>query len=795
MAIAEPEAPAATDPPAAGPWGAACDALAAELTAHLAALAAPVGVEVAPLGLTNAFALPAARTAGDAGEPSGRTGAASAAGAAAPAARTAAVPAGPVGREAGGVLTEPVAADAVGGRPGCATDAAAPAARTAAVPAESVGLGSVPGVGRGSRRPEEVSGGAPSVRSRPADAALASGAAADAQTGRTADAAGGVADPSRTASPADAAPADAVPVRIYGRHAIVGPLPAAGARGCALCLERRWQAARSTALREAVELGAGTAAVGVPPQWTPFAAAALAAVVAGAVAAAGRRDRDGGTVFRDVYQLDLAVLTVRRYPLVPDPECPACGPRERDSADAAVLALDPSPKHRPGAFRTRALADYDLPTEAFANPVCGALGPTVVLDVSSTSTSATIGCFSLRSGDYLRETFWGGHADTFRDSLRIGVLEGLERYAGMRPRARATTVRASLDQLTAAGRPALDPRRCGLYAPGFHRTTGIAPFTPEREISWVWGHSLTDRRPLLVPEVLTYYHTPGLTDRFVQESSNGCASGGSAAEAVYYGLMEVVERDAFLLAWYGQQPLPELDPASAQRPATRQMVARLEMYGYRARFFDAALTFPIPVVTGVAERYDGGPGRMCFGAGAGLDPEAALASALDEIATDAVNLAGRTEREETRLRAMAADFDRVAALHDHPLVYGLPEMARYADFLLKPRRQPVPLRERYGPGRTLPVSDDLADDAAACVAAVAEAGFEVIAVDQTLPEQRALGLWTVSVLVPGLLPIDFGWSRQRALGMPRLRTGLREAGLRDHDLTDAELNPAPHPFP
>ncbi|MFW6691578.1 TOMM precursor leader peptide-binding protein [Streptomyces sp. MAR4 CNX-425] len=641
------------------------------------------------------------------------------------------------------------------------------------------------------------------------------------------------------------APAEAVPVRLYGRHAVVGPVPGggAGARGCVWCLERRWQAARSTALREALELGAGTAAAGVPPQWTPFAAGALAAVVAGAVSAAGRRDSgandaivatstgstssaaapaasgagasgasattaataatavsttasgSAATPFPLVYQLDLADLTVRRYPLVPDPECPACGPRECDSADAAVLALDPSPKHRPGSFRTRALADYDLPTAAFANPVCGALGPTVVLDVSSTSTSATIGCFSLRSGDYLRETFWGGHADTFRDSLRIGVLEGLERYAGMRPRARATTVRASLDQLTAAGRPALDPRRCGLYAPEFHAATGIPPFTPGREVSWVWGYSLTGHRPLLVPEVLTYYHTPGLADRFVQESSNGCASGGSAAEAVYYGLMEVVERDAFLLAWYGQQPLPELDPASAVRPATRQMVARLEMYGYRARFFDASLTFPIPVVTGVAERYDGGPGRMCFGAGAGLDPEAALASALDEIATDAVNLTGRTEREEARLRAMAADFGKVAALHDHPLVYGLPEMAPYADFLLKPRRRPVPLRERYGAPRTLPAADDLADDAAACVAAVGEAGFEVIVVDQTLPEQRERGLWTVSVLVPGLLPIDFGWTRQRALGMPRLRTGLREAGLRDRDLTDADLNPAPHPFP
>ena len=679
MSIAEAEAPAvAQGPPAAGPWGVACRELAAELAERLATLVAdPPPVEVAPLGLTDAFAAPAPTTG-----PHSATGPDPATG-----------PAGPAG-----------------------------AAGAADVPA--------------------------------------------------------------------------VPVRLYGRHVVVGPLPAGpGRRGCARCLERRWQAARSRQLREAVELGSGTTAVGRPPPLTPFAAGALAGLIAARLSRPRRAP--------EIHQVDLAELTVRRYPLVPDPECPGCGPGERDSAEAAVLELAPSPKYRRGAFRTRALAEYDLPTEAFANPVCGALGPTVVLDVSSTSTSATIGCFSLRSGDYLRETFWGGHADTFRDSLRIGVLEGLERYAGMRPRARATTVWASLDELTAAGRPALDPRRCGLYPPEFHRRTGLAPFTPERHVSWVWGYSLTEGRPLLVPEVLTYYHTPGLNERFVQESSNGCASGGSAAEAVYYGLMEVVERDAFLLAWYGRQPLPELDPASSRRAATRQMVARLEMYGYRARFFDTSLTFPVPVVTGVAERLDGGLGRMCFGAGAGLDPEAALASALDEIATDAVNLAGRTEREEPRLRAMAADFEKVAALHDHPLVYGVPEMGRHAAFLLgepgAPRGPLARLDERFGEhvaGRpALPVSDDLAEDAAACVAAVGEAGFEVVVVDQTLPEQRESGLWTVSVIVPGLLPIDFGWTRQRALGMPRLRTGLREAGLREHDLTDDELNPAPHPFP
>ncbi|MFD3494419.1 TOMM precursor leader peptide-binding protein [Streptomyces sp. NPDC058690] len=590
-----------------------------------------------------------------------------------------------------------------------------------------------------------------------------------------------------------------VPVRFYGRHAVVGPFPGPGTgkqRPCVQCLERRWQSVRSVALREALELGSGTRGVGDSPHVTPFAADALAGLISARLGGAGPTTG----AFPAVHLVDLQTLMSRYYPLVPDPECPGCGRDETDTAEAAALSLRSAPKLRPGTFRVRDIGDYELPIEPYANPVCGSLGPSVVQDVSSTSTSATIGCFSMRSGQYLRETFWGGHADSFAESLRIGVLEGLERYAGMRSRAKRAEVRDSLDGLRARGEHALDPRVCGLYTPEFHRANPrVTPFSTVREIPWVWGYSLRDHRPVLVPEVLTYYHAPGLENRFVQESSNGCASGGCLEEAVYFGLMEVVERDAFLLSWYGQAALPEIDPRTSSRPATRHMVERLEMYGYEARFFDTRISFPIPVVTGVAVRPDGGPGRMCFGAGAGLDPEAALAGALCEIATDAVNLQGRTERDEKRLRAMAHDFHKVEALHDHPLAYGIPEMGDHAHFLIGEPGAPRPpsrsIAELYGDGSALPVSDDLRDDLTRCVEAVATAGFDVIVVDQTMPEQRDLGLTTVGVLVPGLLPIDFGWTRQRALGLPRLRTALREAGLRDRDLVDADLNPAPHPFP
>ncbi|MFJ4988899.1 TOMM precursor leader peptide-binding protein [Streptomyces sp. NPDC088732] len=595
--------------------------------------------------------------------------------------------------------------------------------------------------------------------------------------------------------PADGAPAEgAAAVHLYGHHALVGPAPAdrrAARTPCPRCLARRWQAVRPGTLRDALELGSGTRATGEWPFTTAFAVDAVAALAA----AAGERAPEQGR-FGAVHLLDLESLQVNRAVLVPDAECPHCDRRVPDTAEAATVTVASVPKADPAGFRGRHIDDYDLPLEAFVNPVTGMLGPSVAPDLTSASTASTVGSFTLRSGSYLRESYWGGHTGSYGRSVRVGVLEGMERFAGMRARGKRTTVVASLAEL---GDDALDPRTCGVYSDAFYRHQDLVrPFDPDRPHPWVWGYSLRDRRPLLVPEVLAYYHAPGgLENRFVQESSNGCASGGSLEEAVLFGLMEAVERDAFLIAWYAGLPLPEIDPATSTRPATRHMVERLAMYGYRARFFDTRITFPVPVVTAVAQRADGGTGTLCFGAGASWDPEAALAAGLAEIATDAVKLQRRTERERDRLEAMAADFGSVHVLHDHPLLYGLPSMARHADFLLDPRDGPAgpPPRPVAALATGRPPAADLREDLDAAVAAVTAHGFDVVVVDQTMPEQRDAGLHTAAVLVPGLIPIDFGWHRQRALHMPRLRTAPHTAGLTGHVLRDEELNLAPHPFP
>jgi ribosomal protein S12 methylthiotransferase accessory factor len=131
---------------------------------------------------------------------------------------------------------------------------------------------------------------------------------------------------------------------------------------------------------------------------------------------------------------------------------------------------------------------------------------------------------------------------------------------------------------------------------------------------------------------------------------------------------------------------------------------------------------------------------------------------------------------------MAEDYALVQTVHDHADLFGLPRMREHAaDYLAD--RPLESMREIYGaPGAP---THDLLQDLRRVLDELHGKGFDVIVVDQTTPEQHAMGLRTVCTIVPGLLPIDFGWLRQRALGMPRL---LRR-------LAGGEPRLVPHPFP
>ena len=571
---------------------------------------------------------------------------------------------------------------------------------------------------------------------------------------------------------------------------VLGPFTeaATGARPCGYCLALRWQRLRAQFERQALELGSGMRSTGDWPLLPPGLVDAAWHLY---LAAAGHSGDAGGAMGDAwVWVIDSESLFVRRLPLVADPLCPGCAEL---LAEPCTAELPPAPKRAEDDYRARSVHSFELPDASFVNPVCGILGRAAFLSITSPTTAPVNGRVVFKGHQRLAELTWSGQGNSYQASRRLAYLEGLERYAGVARRHRAEPIVAAYQDI--ADR-ALDPRGCGAYGERtYDLDPYVTPFDPAKPIPWVRGVRLDSGEPVLVPSRLVYYGGGTTDDNFVYDSSNGCASGSSLPEAILFGLLELIERDSFLLGWYGGAQLTEIDTDQLPDPELRMMLDRAELQGYDVHLFDNRIDLAVPAVTGVAVRRDGGPGSLAFAAGASLDPRAAMLGAMAEILTYLPALPVRLRERTDDVRAMMDDYFLVRQLTDHPTLFALPEMAPLAERYRSPVRS-LSFAEVYRDWDSArPRNCDLRADVGLVVGELAEAGLDVIVVEQTSPEQRALGVHTVKTIVPGLLPIDFGWSRQRALQMPRMFTAYRQAGWREDDLTPSDLHAVPHPFP
>ena len=568
-----------------------------------------------------------------------------------------------------------------------------------------------------------------------------------------------------------------VPVWTELDRVIVGPLTHPGEQGCVWCLQK-WRASAPQRDQWTAQLREHVAG---PSRWlSGFAADAVRELVHAGVA-------------RDCcWFVDLRELSLTRHAFRPDPLCPVCGARPDDSARRAAIVPLPRPKPSLRASRIGELSEARL-TELYVDAETGVVAPPSGLRDSLLPLAEAV----LAEYTYQGEAGFGRGRD-FTSCRTTAVAEAMERLGGQWPWGKRTMVRGSYAELAA---DALDPRTLGLFPPQRYQdpASQYQPFTDDAVVNWVWAYSFREARPVLVPETYAYYRTtwqPGTAgDKpFTFEISNGCALGGCLEEAILHGILEIVERDAFLLTWYARLPVPEVDLATAPDPRIRLAVERIERTGYRLRVFDMTLAEAIPAFWVLAQDTviaDDRPRIICT-SGSALDPASAVLTALGELAPIIEQEVRRFPAEARRAREMTADPGLVRIMTDHSLASATPEAFERFGFLLDGDR-------RIGwdqLGRSQwPWHADLTDDLIEAVDRMLAGGMDVVVVDQTSTLHEAAGLRCVKVIAPGALSMTFGHHNRRTTGLPRLREVPHLLGYAPRPLTDADLNPHPHPFP
>jgi ribosomal protein S12 methylthiotransferase accessory factor len=380
----------------------------------------------------------------------------------------------------------------------------------------------------------------------------------------------------------------------------------------------------------------------------------------------------------------------------------------------------------------------------------------------------------------------GGSAPGRDEALAAALGEVAERYS-------ASWLPEGLPLATARelGASAVDPARFTLFHPRQHARTGFPfkAFTADTRVRWAPAVALPSNEPAYLPAQLVYlrWRSPEDTgeEPIAYSTSNGTTCGATFDEAVLSGLLELIERDAFMLAWYGRLSLPRLDWSSAPELTTFDN-RYFRATGLHYSAIDLSCFHGVPTVAGIVRGAPGDGAPLAVGAAAASTVGEAWQDALGEAF--AVRAWARAMSHEGRARRFADDFSDLDGFDDHIQFYANPEHAKHAAFL-----DASP--EEHAIGDVEPLEGkNVTDQIAALCRRLAARGVTAYAVDVTAPDIADAGLRVAKVVAPELQPLDVAYDA-RFLGGRRLYRAAFELGLRDEPATFDDLNPYPHPFP
>ncbi|GGI17629.1 TOMM precursor leader peptide-binding protein [Gottfriedia solisilvae] len=567
---------------------------------------------------------------------------------------------------------------------------------------------------------------------------------------------------------------------------VIGPLVQKGKDGCFKCADyRRLMGGRDR--REMREIEQKLARDGGNEQdvWASRSGLLQMAYLIGAEV---ERVLDGKATNFDnrVFLMNLKTMKSSSHTFLPNPLCPVCGQLADDSASSARISLKPSMKISNGSFRSRSMDELKkVLAKDYLDERTGLLN-NKMYDLSPPFADVIVN-LPLIQGD----EGTAGRTHSYEISELTAILEGLERYCGLSPRGKKTVVHDSYQNLKDR---ALNPESVGIHSKEQYEMNGypFIQFDPKRSMDWVWGYSFLKEKPILIPELLSYYSL-GCGQGYIYETSNGCALGGSLEEAIFYGISEVVERDSFLLTWYAKMALPRIDPSSANDQELDLMVERIRAVGgYELHLYNSTMEHGIPSILAIAKnKKDRGLNLICA-AGAHLDPVRAVKSAVHELAAMMLTLDQKFEENQDKYMQMLQNPALVQQMDDHGMLYGLPKAEERLNFLLEENRPLKTFDEEF---KWETKHTDLTEDLKEMLQKFRQLNLDVIVVDQTTPEIRKNGLYCVKVLIPGMLPMTFGHHLTRITGLERVLKVPVKMGYAKKPLKLKQLNPNPHPFP
>ncbi|HON35508.1 MAG TPA: YcaO-related McrA-glycine thioamidation protein [Methanothrix sp.] len=234
---------------------------------------------------------------------------------------------------------------------------------------------------------------------------------------------------------------------------------------------------------------------------------------------------------------------------------------------------------------------------------------------------------------------YNGKGATPVEARVSAMMEGLERYSGeVRDR------ELFIARYSSLGSEALNP--VDLILPPQAVADADAP------IPWVWGWDLMNDEQIIVPANAVFHPLPSEYMRLFRTNTTGLASGNTMEEAIFHGLAEVIERDAWAIVEATRRMGPlitDIQDSQARSLLERFAAAEVDVY-----LRDITSDIAVPTCAAAADDVKlRDPTLLTTGMGTHTSARVAVLRALTEVAQSRL-----TQIHGAREDTVTADFRR-----------------------------------------------------------------------------------------------------------------------------------------
>lgn len=287
-------------------------------------------------------------------------------------------------------------------------------------------------------------------------------------------------------------------------------------------------------------------------------------------------------------------------------------------------------------------------------------------------------------------------------------------------------------------------------------------YTENDNFFWCHGYSVFGLEKKMIPSQLISVPYKYSNEKIIRESiSTGAALSTSLGGSIYRGICEIIERDAFMIAYLNKTKKCLIDLKKTGNEL-RELSEISDRYKLEPIIVDITNDLGIPVMMGIViDRTGIGP-AISVGLSADLDPKIAAIKSIKE--------AFHSRPWIRKLMIQKIKNTDINTFEGRALYWSKPEMIEKLDFLIKGKKYPLTNNIQQ---------DSIKEKLNKFQIIFKKQNLSAFFINLTTPEIREYGFFVSKVIIPKLVPLYLN-ERFKDIYHPRLN--------------QKKINKIPHPF-